>query len=123
VQSYDFDIEYVKGKNSVVEDALSRRPTTFSMSEIATYWKSLLLEEYSKNSFEGELIDGMMKDQRYTIVDDIIYYKGKIYIVPESTLKEKILREVHDTPLAGHPGYLKTYRQVRERFSRRGLLE
>jgi hypothetical protein len=58
VQAYDFDIEYVKGKNNVVADALSRRPTTFSMSEIAADWKSLLLVEYSKNAFAGELIDG-----------------------------------------------------------------
>jgi hypothetical protein len=35
VQAYDFDIEYVKGKNNVVANALSRKPTTFSMSEIA----------------------------------------------------------------------------------------
>jgi hypothetical protein len=121
VQAYDFDIEYVKGKNNVVADALSRRPTTFSMSEIAADWKSLLLVEYSKNAFARELIDGSIQDDRYTVVDDIIYYKGRIYLVPESTLKEKILRAVHDAPLAGHPGYLKTYRQVRERFSWKGL--
>jgi hypothetical protein len=62
-----------------------------------------------------------IQDDRYTVVDDIIYYKGRIYLVPESTLKEKILRAVHDAPLAGHPGYLKTYRQVCERFSWKGL--
>jgi hypothetical protein len=46
-----------------------------------------------------------------------------IYLVPESTLKDKILSAVHDAPLAGHPGYLKTYRKVRERFSWKGLKE
>jgi hypothetical protein len=57
VQAYDFDIEYVKGKNNVVADALSRRATTFSMSDIEADWKSLLLVEYSKNAFARELID------------------------------------------------------------------
>jgi len=99
-----------KGKNIVVVDALSRRPTIFSMSKIAADWKSLLLVEYFKNAFAEELIDGDIQDDRYTVVDDIIYYKGRIYLVPESTFKEKILRAVHDAPLAGHPGYLKTYR-------------
>ena len=29
IQAYDFDIEYVKGKNNVVADALSRRLATY----------------------------------------------------------------------------------------------
>jgi hypothetical protein len=51
IQAYDFDIEYVKGKKNVVVDALSRRPTTCSLMEISTDWKSHLLVEYSKNQF------------------------------------------------------------------------
>jgi hypothetical protein len=54
-------------------------------------------------------------------VDDIIYYKDGIYLVPKSILKGKILIAVHDAPLSGHPGYLKTYREVRKRFSWKGL--
>jgi hypothetical protein len=57
-------------------------------------------------------MDGLIQDDRYRVVDDIIFYKDRIYLVPESTLKEKILRASHDTPLAGHPGYFKTYRKV-----------
>jgi hypothetical protein len=41
--------------------------------------------------------------------------------VPGSGLKKKILAAVHDSPLAGHQGFFKTYRQVRERFSWKGL--
>jgi hypothetical protein len=32
IQAYDFDIEFVKGKNNAVVDALSRRPSIFSMT-------------------------------------------------------------------------------------------
>ena len=31
------------------------------------------------------------------------------------------MRALHDSPTAGHPGYFKTYRQVRERFTWKGL--
>jgi hypothetical protein len=55
-------------------------------------------------------MEGSIQDDRYRVVDDIIYYKYMIYLVPESTLKDNILREAHDAPLAGHQGYLKTYR-------------
>jgi hypothetical protein len=55
------------------------------------------------------------------VVDDIIYYKASIYLVPESTLREEIMRVIHDTPLARHLGYFQTYQQIRERFSWKGL--
>jgi hypothetical protein len=121
VQAYDFDIEYVKGKNNAVVDALSRRPELCSLSEISADWKSELLVEYSKRKFACEVMDNNVQDDRYKVVDDIIYYKDHIYLVPESKLKEKIMKAMHDTPLTGHPGYFKTYRKIRERFSWKGL--
>ena len=60
VQAYDFEIEYVKGKNNVVADALSRRPASLSLMSISTDWRSLLLVEYSKNKFSCELMDGQI---------------------------------------------------------------
>ena len=88
VQAYDFEIEYVKGKNNIVADALSRRPASLSLMSISTDWRALLLVEYSKNKFACELLDGQVQDDRYKIIDDIIYYKSKIYLVPESALRK-----------------------------------
>jgi hypothetical protein len=117
IQDYNFDIEYVKGKNNVVVDALSRRPSTYSMTEISVDWKFELLVEYSKSKFTCELMDGQLQDDRYRVMNDIIYYKGRICLVPESSFKRKVLQACHDSPVAGHQGFLKTYRQIRERFS------
>lgn len=36
-------------------------------------------------------------------------------------MKNIIMRAFHDVPTAGHPGYFKTYRQIRERFTWKGL--
>ena len=38
VQSFDFDIEYKKGKMNVVVDALSHKPT-FSLLQMCNEWK------------------------------------------------------------------------------------
>ena len=40
IQAYDFDIEYVKGKNNVVADALSHRPATLSLMSLDTDWRA-----------------------------------------------------------------------------------
>jgi hypothetical protein len=61
-------------------------------------------------------------DDRYRVLDDVIFYKDRIYLVPKSTLKGKILKVCHDSPIARHQGYFKTYRKIRERFSWKGLV-
>jgi len=58
IQSYDFDIEFVKGKSNVVADALFRRPSVYAMIDISMDWKAHLLVEYSKNRLACELMDG-----------------------------------------------------------------
>jgi hypothetical protein len=79
----------VKGKNNVVVDALPIIPPTLSLMEISTDWKALLLVEYSKNQFACEILDNQTQDDQYRVIDDIIYYKDRIYLVPESQLRTK----------------------------------
>jgi hypothetical protein len=64
IQAYDFDIEFIKGKNNVVVDSLSRIPSVYSMSKISAEWKSHWLVEYSKNKFSCKLMDGKVQDDR-----------------------------------------------------------
>ena len=64
-----------------------------------------------------------MADDRNRVVDEIIYYRDWIFLTKGSQLKKKILQASHDSPWAGHQGFTKTYRAIRERFSCQGLKE
>jgi hypothetical protein len=97
VHAFHFDIEYVKGKKNIVANALSRRPAACSLMEISADWKSHLLVEYSKNKFACEVMDGQIHDDRYRVIDDVIFYKDRVYLVPDSGLKRKILIAVHES--------------------------
>jgi hypothetical protein len=77
--------------------------------------------EYSKRKFACELMDGQLQDDRYRFMNDIIYYKMRIYLVQESSFKIKVLQAFHDSPVEGHQGFPKTYRKIRERLSWKGL--
>jgi len=117
IQAYDFDIEYFKGKNNVVTDALSRRPATLSLMSLDLDWRARLLVEYSKDRFSCEVLDGQVADDKYRVVDEIIYYRDQIFLTEGSQLKKKILQASDDSPLVGHQGFTKTDRAIRERFS------
>ena len=69
------------------------------------------------------MLEGTHADERYCVMDDVIYYKGRIYLVPDSQLRERILQAAHDSPLSRHQRFWKTYMVVRERFTWKGLKE
>jgi hypothetical protein len=102
IQAYDFDIEFFKGKINVVADSLCRRPSIYAMINISLDWKAHLLVEYSKKKYACKVMDGQVQDDNFIIMDDIIYYKGQIFLVPELTFKDKVLQACHDSPVAGH---------------------
>ena len=81
MQAYDFDIEYVRKKHNVVADALSRRPARLSLMSVCHDWKAQLLVEYSKDHRACKNLEGSYADERYRVMDEVIYYKGRILLV------------------------------------------
>jgi hypothetical protein len=79
--------------------------------------------EYAKDQFACQLLDRKIQEDNFRVINDLIYYKGRIFLVPGLTLKAKILHSCHNSPVARHQGISKTYRQVREGFSWKGLKE
>ena len=80
IQAFYFDIEYNKGKMNVVVDALSRKPV-LSLMKFHDDWKSQLGVEYAKNQFSCDLFDGIIHDDAFKILNDIIYRKDRIFLV------------------------------------------
>ena len=73
IQAFDFDIEYKKGKMNVVVDVLSRKPI-ISLMKFHDDWKSRLGVEYANNQFACDLFDGIIHDDAFKILNDIIYH-------------------------------------------------
>ncbi|XP_059073375.1 uncharacterized protein LOC131874148 [Cryptomeria japonica] len=101
----------IYSKKNIVVDALSKRPHLCALGVLEDDWRELISAEYAKDKWATGIIDGTIRDDKYTIVNDLIIYKERNLLVSGSAMKQKILRAFHDSPLAGHSGFFKTYRQ------------
>ncbi len=59
------------------------------------------LDPSAKQALEG-------KDKKWKESDRLIFYDNRIYVSKNHKLHERIIRDHHDNPLAGHPGRYKT---------------
>ena len=57
----------------------------------------------------------------YTLDQGILYYKLRLCIPNNSEIKAKILWEAHNSPTAGHGGYVKTLNTVQKSYFWLGL--
>ena len=81
----------------------------------------MIVAEYARDTWASDIVEGTMIDTRYTLIDDSIIYKNRIYLVLGLKVKQFILRAFHNSPIVGHLGYFKTYRLVQELFTWKGL--
>eukprot|EP01018_Ginkgo_biloba_P021702 Gb_13478 [translate_table: standard] len=99
-------------------EASEMRPI-ISLAEVD--WREELMVEHAKDIFATGLIEDTIvakdKDNTYQVRHGVILYKERIFLVPESKLKKKIIAAFHDSPFTGHTGFFKTYRQVRSWYS------
>ncbi|KAF8752081.1 hypothetical protein RHS01_08076 [Rhizoctonia solani] len=136
LSDFNFKIHYCPGKQSGKPDALSRRldyidrapepevmlpaevfaNTTEEELEIVTEIRSKLREDPSLEhiiQFLTEDADNAPPSIRkayrdYDWEEDLLWYQGKLVVPDSEPLKEQLLKEFHDSPLAGHPGQQRT---------------
>ncbi len=137
LQEFDFDIIYRPGKQHQNADALSRltsdqvnmisdlkdfREAQWQDPMFRAYFNYLLHDKLPTDKNLAEVVKSDCKDLR--AVDDILFclwtspFNKEVYhqaLVP-LMLRADILNEIHDSAMAGHLGFLKTYTRLRERY-------
>jgi hypothetical protein len=130
ILGYDFEIVYKKGKQNVVADALSRKYEDVeaflcAISIIQPDWIIEAREEWKNDEKVWTLIQRLQQDSSelhtFTWKNDSLWYKDRLYLCKNSQLKQKVLLELHTSPVGGHSGFLKTYHRVKKDFFGDGL--
>jgi len=93
----------------MLKEELWTRKTTAEVTILKRMTKTedsdILKEIRNNNTGEKEVIQAMNKEESKTWEEEVIVYKeGRIYIPNNKKLKEKILKENHDSVDVGHSG-------------------
>jgi hypothetical protein len=130
ILGYDFEIVYKKGKQNVVADALSQKDEDVEafLCAISIIQPDSIIEardEWKNDEKMWTLIERLQQDSgasdTFTWKNDSLWYKDRLYLCKNSQLKQKVLLELHTSPVGGHSGFLKTYHRVKKDFFWDGL--
>lgn len=119
---YDFDLKYLAGKENKIADALSRRPMCNLVTVIHTNLIDDLHKEVLKDGFYAPILSflhehpGDMYENKFHLYKGHLYYLNRLCVPTNSTFKDQILWECHNTPFSGHPGLNKTYEKIKSSF-------
>jgi hypothetical protein len=77
--------------------------------------------KYAKNPETCSIINNLNQYPKFEWKNDILWYKGRIYLNTNSIFKAKVLQEYHDCPTVGHVGFFKTYYNAQRSFFWKGM--
>lgn len=125
---YNYEIEYRAGKNNAGPDALSRKHELLALmgltSPIFDYIPQIAAACLQDSATHQLILNAQSvsnPNSHFTWVNNRLYYKGSLYVPATATWRDQILEEFHNTPTAGHSGYLRTYKRVLRTFRWPGL--
>jgi hypothetical protein len=128
---YDFVVEYKKGVENRVADALSRRESweqdvsLFLLSSPSVTWVQELKNCYSSDTDLKPLWEKWslheLDTRKYSVIGGLLLYKNRIVLGQSPELKTQVLMFVHRDPLAGNSGYERTLQRAKKDFYWKGM--
>lgn len=113
-----------KGKDNIVADPLSRKDEEAQVLIVLVVipeWLDEIRTEYAKDPKICSIINDLNQYPKFEWKNDILWYKGRIYLNLDSRFKSKVHQESHDCPTTGHVGFFKTYYNARQSFFWKGM--
>jgi hypothetical protein len=96
-----------------------------AISIIQPDWIIEARDEWKNDEKVWTLIQRLQQDSSasntFMWKNDSLWYKDRLYLCKNSQLKQKVLLELHTSPVGGHLGLLKTYHRVKKDFFWDGL--
>lgn len=125
---YDYKIEYRAGHLNTVPDLLSRQHELCSLQAVsAPLFDGILQIDQAclRDPDAQQIMSSLQQDQPskkgFSINNNRLHYKGKIFIPVTSEWRSKLLFEFHSSLQAGHSGFLRTYKRISRSFAWPGM--
>jgi hypothetical protein len=116
---FNYKVEYKKGRENKVADALSRAPHTtkiLAISQAIPVWMEQVTSSYEADDLCLDLLAKLSVDNQaipnYKLASGILRYKNNIMVGATGPLRQQLLDSFHKSTLGGHSGERATFKRL-----------
>ena len=120
LQEFNFEITYKPRRENLAADALSKKVQILAISIILNTMLEEIQKTLSQDPYFGGIISSYSNQETqdtikdYSLKDILLHFKGRLCV--PTKLKNQVMKEVHEAPLAVHPGYHKMFFTLKQTF-------